>query len=172
MVIVTCSVPTGDDTLLPAERAALHSPEMGSPPGLRYGLRDGDSQTLPVRNVHKLVQSLCFPPKRLELLTGITREPFGRIFFTMFHDFFVPGQGVEDVPVAYGSADPLHDQLSCSAFVGSHIACSPLVSGGMDLGCVPESRCPPWLSGRWSNARGSAIQHVQARPLGLHDGGW
>lgn len=42
---------SGDDTLLSTEHTALHSPEMGSPPGLRYGVRNGDPQALPVRNV-------------------------------------------------------------------------------------------------------------------------
>lgn len=43
--------PPGDDTLLSTERPALHSPEMGSPPGLRHGVRNGDPQALPVHNV-------------------------------------------------------------------------------------------------------------------------
>lgn len=42
---------SGDDTLLSPKCTALRSPEMGPPPGLRYGVRNGDPQTLPVGNV-------------------------------------------------------------------------------------------------------------------------
>lgn len=39
---------SGNDTLLSTQRAALHSAEMGSPPGFRYGVWNGDPQALPV----------------------------------------------------------------------------------------------------------------------------
>lgn len=51
---------SGDDTLLSTERTALHSAEMGSPAGFRYGVRNSDPQALPVRKVqsspHELVE--------------------------------------------------------------------------------------------------------------------
>lgn len=95
-------------------------------------------------------------------------ESFGQI---LVHHL-PPVQGVEGVPVAYGPADSLHDQLPCSAFAGCHITRSALVPGGLDFGRLPEPRFPSWPRRRGRDNRGSAVHHVQARPLGLHDGCW
>lgn len=117
---------------------------------------------------------LCFSVA--QLLIGISklsqvREPFGQMLVTVVHHF-PPVQGVEGVPVTYGPAHPLHDQLPCSAFAQCHIACSALVPGGLDLICLSEPRFPSWTHRRGRNARGSAVQYVHSRPLGLHDGCW
>lgn len=108
---------------------------------------------------------------------GRVREEWGKQWVwvlslpTLVHPF-PPVQGAEGVPVAYGPADPLHDQLPCTASAGCHIARGALVPGGLDLGRVPEPRDPSRPGGRRRDSRGSAVQHVQARPLGLHDGCW
>lgn len=61
-------------------------------------------------------------------------------------------QGVEGVPVTYGPADPLHDQLPCPASAGCHFAGCSLVPGGLDLGRVSEPRHPSRPGGRGRDA--------------------
>lgn len=47
-----------------------------------------------------------------------------------------------------------------------------MVLGGLDFLRVPESGAEPGSHRRRTHPRGTAVQHVSAGPMGLHDGTW
>lgn len=79
-------------------------------------------------------------------------------------------QGSEGVPVSHRSADPLHDQLEGSVPLVHHSPDRALVPGGLDVGRVSEPRLALGTDHCRLHSRRSAVQHVSAGSLGLHDG--
>lgn len=82
----------------------------------------------------------------------------------------LPSQSINGLPVTHGPEDAIYDQLAGSAAVGSDSLGGALVSGGLDLGCVPEPASEPSSYHDGPDPRRPAVQHVSAGPMGLHDG--
>lgn len=81
-------------------------------------------------------------------------------------------QGAEGVPVPDGPEDALHDQLARPAAACRHPAGGALVPGGLDVSRVSEPRAEPGTDRSRTHPRRTAVQHVSAGPMGLHDGCW
>lgn len=79
-------------------------------------------------------------------------------------------QSPEGVPVQDGPEDSLHDQLESDAPAGHHPPHRLLVPGGVDVCRLSESRQDGRSNRRGLHPRWSAVRHVPAGPLGLHDG--
>lgn len=81
-------------------------------------------------------------------------------------------QGPDGLPVPHGPEDTIYDELAGPAAAGSDSFGGAVVPVGLDLSRVPESRAEPCSYHSGPHARRTAVQHVSAGPMGLHDGSW